>query len=173
MARDLRFRIEDGQALRQMMRDLRELENGKEIAKRLRRGLRKAAKPMVPAVRRSVLALPSRGENAARERDSLRRSIAKATQVRVKTAGARPHVAVWVNPKRMPEGQENLPAYLEGLRPFHRWRHPVYKREGRNTAWVTQPPKPYFYRAIRPLEDGVAEEGRRVMNEIATEIAGN
>jgi len=172
MARDVSFRIEDGQVLRGMMRDLRELENGKEIAKKLRRGLRKAGKPMVPAVRRSVLALPSQGENARRGRDSLRKSVAKATQLRVKTAGTRPHAAVWVNPKRMPEGMANLPTYLEGLRPFHRWRHPVYQQDGQNTAWVTQPPKPYFYRAIRPLEDQVAEEGRQVMNEIAAEIAG-
>jgi hypothetical protein len=169
MPRDLQFRIEDGQALREMIRDLRELEDGRELAKRLRRGLRQAAKPMVPAVRRSVLALPSRGLNARRGRDSLRRSVAKATQIRAKTSGSRPYVAVWVNPKRMPEGQANLPAYLEGIRPFQRWRHPVY---GDGDTWVTQPPKPYFYRAIRPLEDGVAEEGRRVMNEIAAEIAG-
>jgi len=169
MARDLQFRIQQGRELRDLSRRLRGLEDGREIAGRLRRELRRAARPMVPAVRAAVLALPSQGQNARRGRDSLRRSIARATQLQVQTSGTRPGVRVWVNPRRMPEGQANLPAYMEGIRPFHRWRHPVY---GDEDTWVTQPSRPFFYRAVRPLEDGVAEAGARVMDEIAREIEG-
>lgn len=168
MARDLQFRIEEGEQLAELIRALKDLEDGKEIAKRLRRGLREAARPMVPAVRQAVLALPSSGLNARRGRQSLRRSVAKATALRVRTSGKRPGVVVWVNPRRMPAGQRNLPAYMEGLRPFHRWRHPVY---GDEDTWVTQAPTPYFYRAIRPHEDRVADAGREVIRGIADEIA--
>ena len=167
MARDLQFRIQQGQQFRDLSRRLREMEDGKEIAKRLRRELRRAARPMVPAVRAAVLATPSRGDNARRGRDSLRRSIARATQLQVKTSGSRPGVRVWINPRRMPEGQHNLPAYMEGIKPFDRWRHPVY---GDENTWVTQEARPFFYRAIRPYEDGVVEAGDRVLREIAREI---
>lgn len=168
MPRDLSFRIQQGEQLRDFSRALRELEDGREIAKRMRRELRQAGRPMVPAVRAAVLALPSKGQNARRGRPSTRAQVARATALRVRASGRTPGVSIWVNPKRMPEGKRNIPAYMEGIRPFHRWRHPTF---GDWEKAVQQPATPYFYRAVRPYEDGVAEAGDRVLSWVAEQIA--
>jgi len=166
---ELEVRVQQGQDIRRLLARLRELEDGKEIRKRLRRELKESAKPMVPAVQRAVLALPSKGQSARAGRPSLRARVARATQIRVRASGTRPGVTVWINPRRMPEGQKNLPAYMEGIRPFHRWRHPVF---GDEDVFVQQPPKPFFYRAVRPLQDEVSRAGTRIINDIQREIEG-
>lgn len=168
MARDLQLRIENGEALRRLARDFRRLEDGKELRKRLRRELKDAGDRIVKAEQRAVRRLPSKGQSARAGRRSLRASTARATQLRIRTSGRRAGAVVWVNPRRMPAGQQNLPAYMEGVRPFQRWRHPVF---GDRDAWVTQAPKPWFYRAARPHERDAEQAAARVIGAIATEIA--
>ena len=168
MSPSLQIRVQGGDDLRRLTRQLRGLEDGKKVRAEMRRALKAVADDrMVPAVRAAALAIPSKRESARRGRRSLRRSIARATQTRVRMAGPRAGVLVWVNPKRMPPGQQNLPAYMEGLRPFQRWRKPLF---GDTEHWYTQRPHPYFYRAVRPHEDDTARRMTRIIDGVADKI---
>lgn len=151
---DVQVRAED---LTQLVRALRRIEDGKDLRKRLRQDIRDAAKPMIPAIRSKVRSLPSKGESKRRGRPQLRASIARATRLQIQMSGRWAGVTVRVDPKKMPPGMHNLPAYLEGMEPFGRWRHPVFGRD----VYVGQRPKPYFYaianRYVEPVQRATAE----------------
>ena len=136
-----------GTELRTVARELR-LQNDLVMTARFRRELRAAAAPLVPAVRASVRATPSK--QAGPRSGSLRKAIARATTLRVRTAGRLASVAILVDGRKMPPREGALPAYYEGSRP--RWRHPVYKSERNpDPPWVQEDPHPYFYRVVRIL----------------------
>lgn len=140
-------------------------QNEQEVNDRLRRELTDLARPLATAVRSSVRATPSKGQSARAGRPSLRSKIARATEVKVRTT-RRPTVQVWVNPKRMPPGESNLPGYLDGVRPFVRWRHLTFGHR----PWITQPAHPYFDRATRRAGPAMTRAGERVVERIAREI---
>lgn len=134
-----------------LIRQMRGLENGKELRKQLRTSLRAAAKPAVPAVRSAVKGLPSKGESRRRGRPGLRKSAARATRLQMTMRANFVGVTVRVDPKKMPAGMHNLPAYLEGAAPFQRWRSPIFGRDD----WKNQPSHPYFYRTMVRFQPAV------------------
>lgn len=145
------------------VKQLKELENGKEITKRLMKEIRAEARPVLRAVRAAALGLPSRGESARRGRDSLRRHLARATVMQTRRTKAAT-VVVKTDPKKMPEGIKGLPPYVEGE---GRWRHPVF---GDTDKWVRQDPKPYFYGTVRPYEPRIQDAGERIIKQIQKEL---
>lgn len=151
-----------------LARSLRRLENGKELRKQLRRDITKEVKPMVPAVRSRVKALPSKGESRRRGRPGLRASTAKATRLQAQMSGRFAGVTVRVDPKKMPSGMHNLPAYLEGREPFQRWRSPNFGR--RSDSWKTQPAHPYFYAIARRYEPVAARAVEAAVDSIRRQI---
>lgn len=151
----------------QVARALRGLQDGRELRKRLRRDIAAAAKPMVPAIRSKVRALPSRGESSGRGRPGLRASIAKATRLQVQMSGRYAGVTVRVDPRKMPPGMHSLPGYLEGAAPFQPWRHPVY---GNRDAFVTQHPRPYFYAIAERYEVPVRQAAAEAIESIRRQI---
>jgi hypothetical protein len=140
--------LHDTGDLKAAAKALKQAANGKELGKQLRRELREVAKPMVPKVRAAWLAAPSQGHGtstrARRGQPSLRRLLAKATRVEVRTAGKHAGVRVRTDGRRMPSGMKALPGYAEGIR-RRPWRHPVF---GDRETWVDQQPFPRFYEAI-------------------------
>lgn len=157
----------DGDDLAGLARQLRRLEDGKELRKQLRKNITAAAKPMVPAIRNKVKGLPSKGQSRARGRPGLRASTAKATRLQVQMSGRYAGVTVRVDPKKMPAGMHNLPAYLEGAPPFQRWRHPVF---GDTETWVTQRPRPYFYAIATHAEPRVKAAVAEAVDSIRRQI---
>jgi hypothetical protein len=151
--------------VRDLAADLRRRREN-EINDRLRRELADVARPVAAAVRASVRATPSKGQTARMGRRSLRSKIARATEVKVRTT-RRPTVLVWVNPAAMPPGEKNLGGYLDGRRPFQRWRHRTFGHR----PWVTQQPHPYFDRATRQAAPAAERGTARVAEEISKEIA--
>jgi hypothetical protein len=160
--------IEDRGELRRLAADLRRLEDGREVSRRLREELARVEQPTVRAVRASIRAIPSKDQSAARGRRSLRSKMAAATEGKVRTT-RRPGLIVWVNPKRMPPGEGNLPGYMDGARPFHRWRHPTFGSWSGKRA-VTQRAHPYFDRAVRSVPERVDRAGARVIDRVARDI---
>lgn len=152
--------------LADLARDLRALEDGRELNDELRDELRKIVAPAVRSVRSSIRAIPSKGQSAAMGRRSLRAEMARAVEGKVRTT-RRPGLIVRVNPRRMGPGRHNLPAYMEGDRPYHRWRHPVF---GNTDVWRTQAPHPYFARAVRGVPDDAEDAARRTVDYIADRI---
>lgn len=159
------LRVEGAGELRGLARQLKGIEARKDIMRELRKALRAAGRPMVPAVRASVLSLPSRGESARRGRRSLRRSIASATRLDVNTGGARAGVTVRVHPRKMPDGQRALPALLEGA--DGPWRHPLF---GNREVWMSQAAHPYFAPAVNPLIPRAERLAEDALDNVADQI---
>jgi hypothetical protein len=83
----------------------------------------------------------------------------------VKTAGKSASVAVQVDGRKMPPGKKALQSYMEGTK--HPWRHPVY---GKTEVWVTQKPKPYFFKTVRVLGPASRLAVTRVVRSVAKDI---
>lgn len=155
--------------LARLARDLRALEDGRAIDDELRSELAAVARPLVRSVRASIRSIPSKGQSGELGRRSLRAKMAAAAEFKVRTT-RRPGVIVWVNPRRMPPGENNLPGYMDGQPPFQRWRHPVFARPDKRNPWVQQRAHPYFDRAIRSAPGDAERAAQRVMDYIADRI---
>lgn len=114
-----------------------------------------------------VLAIPSRGMNARKGRESLRRKIYRAVKTNVDTSPQFTGAFVWVDAYEMPSGEENLPAYMERVRRYGRWRKPVF---GNREVWATQKAHPYFYRTLRPFEKTTADVAEKVLGQMRKEL---
>lgn len=144
MADGLEVEVESDD-LTALVRQIKEHAQGKAILKELRGGVRKSLAPAVPQVRSAIKKLPSQGESSRRGRPSLRKSAARATRLQVQVTARTAGATLRVDPKKMPKGQHNLPAYLNGSAPFQRWRHPVFGRD----QYVNQLARPYFDAIVR------------------------
>ena len=94
--------------------------------------------------------------------------MAKAAQLEVKTA-RHPAVSVFVNPRKMPDGQKSLPEYVEASKGHTRWRHPVF---GNRDVWVQQPPNKYFTPSVRDAEALAMRECENVNKDNARDLQG-
>jgi len=135
--------LRSGADLRLIAKKLRRM-NDREIKRRLRQGLRAAAKPLVPVVKQAALDIPVKGTSGS---TGLRKRLSKSVHLNVRTTGRKAGVSIQADAKRMPNGQKALPAYMEGTKP--RWRHPVYGRE--DDPWADQDAHPWFYPALKDL----------------------
>lgn len=154
------FEVRGGRELRRITKGLREVGDGREIKKRFTKELRAAAKPLVPAVRASILAIPTSGSMGT----GLRRRIARAVRLTVRTTGRSAGVSIAVDGRKMLPGEGALPAYMEGTK--KPWRHPVFGGD----TWVTQTPRPYFYRVVRPLGQKSRTAVNKVLDEVTKDI---
>jgi hypothetical protein len=132
------FTIRDSGDLKRLARELRQLEDGKELVRDLRRSLRAILTPVRDEVKAAYRAAPSRRGGTRRRGGSLRGQLAKVTRVEVRPSGRRPVALVRVDGRRMPFGMRSLPQMWEGEK---RWRHPVF---GNTDLWVQQPSHPRF-----------------------------
>ncbi len=149
--------------LRRLAHDLRAAGDKQAINAELRRDLMALGRKGAAEVRASVRATPSKGQSARRGRASLRSKVAYATESKVRTT-TRPGVIVWVNPARMPAGEQSLPGLLDGQ---GRWRHPVF---GNTSVWRGQRSHPYFNSAVNPIVEQLADAGDKAIDRIANKI---
>jgi hypothetical protein len=159
--------LKTGGDLRAVSIALRHAGDGREIRKQFSRELRNAAAPLVPAVRRSVMAIPVKGVPKSAsypEGPGLRARIARATRLQLRLTGRIAGVRIFVDPRRMPMGQKALQNELEGLK---RWRHPVFGDSG---VWVQQEPHPYFFPALRTLGPKATIATQLMIRKITQEI---
>jgi hypothetical protein len=160
--------VQGRRELARLARDIRALEDGRALDAELREELAKVGAPAVREVRASIRAIPSKGQSGRAGRRSLRSEMARATEYKVRTT-RRPGLIVWVNPRRMPPGKNNLPGYMDGARPFHRWRHPTFGSWSGRRA-VTQRPHPYNDRGIASVPGDAERAGANVLDYIADRI---
>lgn len=152
--------------LAKLARDIRRSADGPALRRKLTKELRQAAKPLVPALRSSIAAIPSKNRPAHKGRPGLRRLLSSSVSTQVKT-GKWATVRVFMNPKKMPDGMKSLPGYFEGITGKGVLRHPVW---GNRDAWASQLPRPYFARGITGAEQDARAAVERVMEDIAKEI---
>lgn len=134
----------------------------KRLKKEFRKGLRAAAKPMVPAVRAAIQQIPSKQPYQS---DGLRGLMSKAVKLEVKTTGRQAGVRIRVDGRRMPAHMRALQAYMEGKK--KPWRHPVW---GNREVWVKQDPKPYFYKTVMPMASRARQGVNRAADRVAQQI---
>lgn len=134
--------------------------------------LRKEVQPIVPEIKRAVQATPggsgagrSRSARAKRPRD-LRDATARGVQVKASLSGRYAGVRLRVDTRHFPDGQKNLPKYLEGTIP--RWRSPSWGHD----PWKTQRPHPYFFVTIRPHVPRVQAGVLRILTEYSGKVGG-
>jgi hypothetical protein len=152
-----------GANLRTIARELRRMDD-RTVKALFKKRLEDAARPFVPAVRASALAIPVTGV----KQTGLRARIAACAQMASWDSGPRQvSVAVEMQPRRMPAREMSLPLYMEGAKP--RWRHPVY---GNRDNWVLQAPKPYFYRAANGYGRAAGEAMQRALDDITHQLNG-
>lgn len=151
--------VPTGRDLKDIAKGLRGADN-KEIRKQFSRQLREAAKPMVPAVRRSIKAIPSKTGN----RKGLRARMSKAVKLEVKTSGRQAQVSLRVDGRKMPNKEGSLPAYMDGRK--SPWRHPVFGQD----QWVAQRPHPFFERATASLGAQSQAKVQKAVRDIKKQI---
>ncbi len=147
---------------------------GNGLKTELRRGLRKAATPMLNAVKTRVRGISIKGVRgggrwaryAHRPKAKslgLRDSVADAMQIQTRMGGE-PSVRLRVNTSRLPANQRKLPRYMnqsEG------WRHPVF---GNREAWAQQTGEPYWQETLIPFGPQVRREVIEVVNDVLGRI---
>lgn len=156
--------------LRALLQQMRRLENAKPLKKELGQAMRAAGKPMLKSVRAGVLATPSTRSVRKKKghvQGELRRNIAKAAKIQVRTGGRGAGVVIRIDPRKMPAGKNNLPGYLDGRPPFDRWRHPVF---GNSDVFVTQRSHPFFLQAIQPHMGEATRQIDEALNKIRREL---
>lgn len=155
--------LRHGRDLARVTRELRRMDD-KELLKRFRRELRSAARPLVPAVRASIRQIPSKRPYTAA---GLRGQMSRATALEVKTTGRQAAIIIRVDGRKMPAGMRSVQSYMEGERPYHRWRHPVFGHD----VWVQQKPNPYFYRVMRMAGPLARRAVNKVMDKVSKDLA--
>jgi hypothetical protein len=158
-----------GASLRTISRELRAMDDAK-VTGIFKRRLTEAARPFVPAVRASALAIPVKVDG---RHTGLRARIAACAETASWQPGPREvNVAVQIQPKRMPDREKGLPLYMEGVSEgrHDRWRHPVFGRS--KDPWVQQPAHPYFFRAAGGFGPAAGEAMRRALDDITSQLNG-
>lgn len=146
-------RIQGADQLRLLSRELRAAgEEGKRLRSRLRRNIAAATRPMKADVQQRARAIPARSAPMT----GLREALAKATKIRIATAGRDISVRLQVN--------HRLAAQVDGQ---EKWRHPVF---GNRNNWVTQPPHPFFTPATRSAFPRTQAAVIAAINETAAEL---
>ncbi len=153
--------------LKKLQTDLRKLSKRGGWDTKIRQELKGPAADAKRAVEKKIQAIPSKGISARQGRESLRRKMLRALKTNVDTTKEYTGAFVYLDAYEMPSGEENLPAYMERLRRYTRWRHTVF---GNESVWVTQRAHPYFYRTLKPWENTVADIAERVIDQQAREF---
>lgn len=165
------FRVGTGNDVQEFRRQLRALGR-RDLINRMTREIRAEAKPALIAVRRAALASPSQGESRRRGRPSLRKELARATVLKIKTNVAAT-VVIKTDPKKIRDpDMKGIPPYIEGSGGFRGTnvgllRHPVF---GNTDVWVRQDRMPYFYRTAARYEPRVRAGVYRVLTDIEREL---
>lgn len=136
----------------------------------IRKELARIEGPATTKVKAKIRGLPSRTRNRGSrggKRTSLRTEMVRAVKFNVDTTSQYTGAFIYLDARKMPSGRENLPAYMEGVRYYTRWRHPVF---GDTDNWVTQKRHPYFYRTLRPFEVKTAKAAEAVIKEIRKDL---
>jgi hypothetical protein len=113
--------------LRTLSAQIKQVSDPKQVRKDLTKGLRQGAKPAAVAVKAAAKSLPAKSGGKA---TGLRRRMASAAGVQVRTSGQMAGVRVRVSRARMGEQASLAKVTNEGS-----WRHPVY---GNRHVWVVQ-----------------------------------
>jgi hypothetical protein len=149
--------------LARVHRNLGRMADGKQLRKDFVKGVRAEVRPVAVQLRAAYRGNPSKNQPNPRGRTDLRRLLARAVTVQVRT-GSNPSVVLKVDGRKMPDKMGGVPGMYEGRR---RWRHPVH---GNTEKWVTQDPEPTFDRITRAAAPAVRRRVSKVAEGVARDV---
>jgi hypothetical protein len=153
--------------LRRLSKQLRTVGDGKAVRRDMMRGLRQGAKPAAAAVKAAALSLPDKSGNAS---TGLRRRMAAATGVQVRTSGRQAGVKIRVSRRRM-GGQASLAKVTN----HGTWRHPVFASSNQTRSewtWVRQSSRRgWFDRTAAAHGKDVESALKNVLNDIERKLS--
>lgn len=178
----------DAKAFTELQRRLNGFD--KKVARKLTKTVKDVAAPVVADVRRSALAIPSKGADLSEDKSweqkrflvGLRQGIAQATEFRMfyRKNGAVARIRVSGTKFAAATGKyRKLPRYVEGMgrKP---WRHPVYATKGVTNGgwkgyWVEQKPTPFMVPVVLAQKSKVRQQiVDAFVNEVNSQLqAGN
>lgn len=156
--------------LKKLQKDLQRYSRLPQWHDKIKTELRGPVREAEEKVRAKILSIPSRTRNRGGRgghQESLRRKMVAALKSNVETRKDLTGGYVWVDAYAMPSGEENLPAYMEGIRRYTRWRHMVF---GDPEVWVTQRAHPYFRRTVRPYEAKSIAVAEKVIDQVKRDL---
>lgn len=156
--------------LREIQKILTKYSKLPEFQGIIKRELSKIEGPAMAKVQAKIRAIPSRTRNRGSRggrQTSLRREMVQALRFNVDTSKTYTGAFLWLDARRMPLDRDNLPAYMEGVPRYTRWRHQVF---GNEEVWVTQKRHPYFYRTLRPFEIQTAKAAEAAIKAIGKDL---
>lgn len=165
------FRIRT-EGLDALIRALYEVEDGQMLRREINARLRRVARPIANEIRVSVMSIPSKHQSIRRRhpKPQLRPAIADSIVTNIDTNRKYVSLAVRSDATRMPPGMKNLPGYMEGNAPYHRWRHPTFGSwEGKGA--VQQPPHPFFAPVMRKREPEINRAVDEAMEVVRRKIS--
>jgi len=126
----------------------------------LRKEIREATDPIVPAIRNEVKSLPSQYKITSEKGGSLRAAVAAAMKRSIKLSKR----TVAVSIQNVPHGgKSNLARVLEGELP---WNHPTFGHKPK----VSQPSHPYFFRTVEKFGPSIEVKVREVLSKFEREL---
>lgn len=158
---DLDFKVEGALKLAALARELRQAGR-RDLRRGLDSAIRREARPIVRAVKRSAMQIPARGGAYRRGERSLRSRISGAVGVQIVGNGPEVGVAILVRSERL-GNKHMMPGLLNRSRG---WRHPVFGRKN----WVEQKGYPWFHPPILRHEVELARAIDREMDRVANQI---
>lgn len=170
------IRVAGGIELRKLLRDLKQQARG-DLARKLRRNIRRAADPVVTDLRGAVMRVdvtadpPGRRPGRAyRNRPHLRAKVAAAIGVTITQKGVR----IRVNANKVGPYGSALSKYLDAeIAQYRRWRHPVFGRvtRGGDEVWAVQHGQPWFFNTIEGHVDDFRRAVLDAIDEVRDELA--
>jgi hypothetical protein len=151
--------------LKRLYRRLGELEDGRELRRDLRAGLRGVLTPTRDRLKAAYRGQAGYGGTRTRPGPPLRYLLASATRVEVRTSGREAGARLRVDGRKMPSGMRSLPAYREGYKP--RWRWPVY---GNRNVWAQGQPHPTFDAIVAVTVDPARREVEQILDGIRRQL---
>lgn len=179
------IRITGAEQLARLSRELKEVD--KKLPAKLRKAIRDGSKPAVAATKQAILALPVKGVRGgggtsrafhhfersktkdedrrrlhAQRRSGLRKTIAAAIKVQIKTGSKTAAVRIVVDEKQLPADQRTLPRHLDSAKG---WRKPTFGHD----PWTVQRGGPWFGSTIRRHVAPVRAAILQAMDDLAKE----
>lgn len=152
-----------GPQFRNLARALKDAGRG-DLAKKLRKAIRTAGKPVVEDVRQAYRTLPDVSP-ARRPGVQAGEALAKAVTLQITQNGVR----IAVVRSKLPDDMKPLPMAFER----GKWRHPVFARSTQTRSqwrWVTQTMPPPFRATVRAHHEEFRTAVIGAMQEVAAEI---
>lgn len=161
----IRMKVDATREMKQVARRLTRAGGGK-VGADARRGLVRAARPVVGQVKTAALAVEVGSSRGGMARPDTSTNLRVRVAAAVDSAPTGGGVVLFVAGYKIGVNGTRLAQYLDS-EDLPRWRHPVF---GRTTTWVTQTGEPFFYITIRAAEPRFADAVGSAVDKFAEEI---